>query len=156
MPRKGPVPKRELLPDSRHNSVLVTKLINKVMLRGKKSLAEKIVYDALKTVEEKTGKPAVEALEQALERCKPLLEVRPRRIGGATYQIPIEVSPDRSLSLGLKWLVNAARTREGRTMEERLASEIMDALQGMGGAVKKKEEAHKMAEANKAFASYRW
>ncbi|MCR4427724.1 MAG: 30S ribosomal protein S7 [Caldiserica bacterium] len=156
MPRKGPVPKRELLPDSRFNSVLVTKLINKVMLKGKKSLAERVVYSALQTVEEKSGKHPVEALEQALEKCKPLLEVRPRRIGGATYQIPIEVSPERSLSLGLKWLVNAARKREGRTMEERLAAEILEALQGLGGAVKKKEEAHKMAEANKAFASYRW
>jgi len=156
MPRKGPAPKRELLPDSRYNSVLVTKLIDKVMLKGKKSVAERIVYEALKTVEEKTGKPALEALEQAIERCKPLLEVRPRRIGGATYQIPIEVSSGRSLSLGLKWLVNAARTREGRTMEDRLANEIVEAFQGLGGAVKKKEEAHKMAEANKAFASYRW
>jgi small subunit ribosomal protein S7 len=156
MPRKGPAPKRELLPDSRYNSVLVTKLIDKVMLKGKKSVAEKIVYEALKTVEEKTGKPALEAFEQAIERCKPLLEVRPRRIGGATYQIPIEVSSGRSLSLGLKWLVNAARTREGRTMEDRLANEIVEAFQGLGGAVKKKEEAHKMAEANKAFASYRW
>ncbi len=156
MPRKGPVPKRELLSDSRHNSVLVSRLVNRIMLKGKKSVAEEIVYSALAQVEEKAGKPAIEVLEQAIDKCKPLLEVRPRRIGGSTYQIPVEVPGERSLSLGLKWLVNAARAREGRTMQERLAAEIFDAMQGLGGAVKKKEEAHKMAEANKAFASYRW
>lgn len=156
MPRKGPAPKKELLSDSRYNSVLVTRLVNRIMLKGKKSVAEKIVYNALAQVEDKAGKSAIEVLEQAIDKCKPLLEVRPRRIGGSTYQIPVEVPGERSLSLGLKWLVNAARAREGKTMQEKLAAEIFDAMQGLGGAVKKKEDAHKMAEANKAFASYRW
>ncbi|MEI6531052.1 MAG: 30S ribosomal protein S7 [bacterium] len=156
MPRKGPVTKRVILPDSRHDSILVMKLINRVMERGKKSIAEGIVYDALEQVVEKTGKPAVEILQSALDRCRPLVEVRPRRVGGSTYQIPIEVAPDRSLSLGLKWMVAAARKRDGQKMKDRLASEIGEAIQGMGGAVKKRDEAHKMAEANKAFASYRW
>ncbi|MCX5977695.1 MAG: 30S ribosomal protein S7 [Coprothermobacterota bacterium] len=156
MPRKGPVPKRVILPDSRYDSVLVMKLINRVMERGKKSIAEGIVYNALEQVAEKTGKPAVELLQSAIDRCRPLVEVRPRRVGGSTYQIPIEVAPDRSLSLGLKWMVAAARKRDGQKMKDRLASEISEAIQGMGGAVKKRDEAHKMAEANKAFASYRW
>ncbi len=156
MPRKGPVPKRVILPDSRHDSILVMKLINRVMERGKKSIAEGIVYEALEQVAEKTGKPAVELLQSALDRCRPLVEVRPRRVGGSTYQIPIEVAPDRSLSLGLKWMVAAARKRDGQKMKDRLANEIGEAIQGMGGAVKKRDEAHKMAEANKAFASYRW
>lgn len=156
MPRKGPVPKRVILPDSRYGSILVMKLINRVMERGKKSIAEGIVYNALEQVAEKTGKPAVELLQSALDRCRPLVEVRPRRVGGSTYQIPIEVAPDRSLSLGLKWMVAAARKRDGQKMKDRLAGEISEAIQGMGGAVKKRDEAHKMAEANKAFASYRW
>jgi small subunit ribosomal protein S7 len=156
MPRKGPVKKREILADSRYHSVLVMRLMNRVMQRGKKSTAETIVYDALEQVAEKTGKPAVDVLQSALDRCRPLVEVRPRRVGGSTYQIPIEVAPERSLSLGMKWLVMSARKRDGEKMRERLASEILDAIQGMGGAVKKRDEAHKMAEANKAFASYRW
>jgi small subunit ribosomal protein S7 len=156
MPRKGPVPKRKLLPDPRYRSLLIAETINRIMLKVKKSVAEMIVYGALEEVAQKTGKTPAEILETAIDRCKPLLEVRPRRIGGATYQIPIEVAPARGKSLGLKWLVNAARTRSGKTMRERLASEVSEALQGLGGAVKKKEESHKMAEANKAFASYRW
>jgi small subunit ribosomal protein S7 len=156
MPRKGPVPKRELLPDPRYRSLLIAETINRIMLKGKKSVAEMIVYGALEEVAQKTGKPPAEVLETAIDRCKPLLEVRPRRIGGATYQIPIEVPSERGKSLGLKWLVNAARTRSGKTMRERLASEVSEALQGLGGAVKKRDESHKMAEANKAFASYRW
>lgn len=157
MPRKGPVKKREILPDPVYNDKVVAKLINKVMKDGKKSIAQKIVYGAFDIVREKTGKDPLEVLEAALNNVMPVLEVRPRRVGGATYQIPIEVSPDRRLSLGIRWLVEYARERKDkRTMKEKLAAEIMDAANNTGGAVKKKEDTHRMAEANRAFAHYRW
>ncbi|MFS8501859.1 MAG: 30S ribosomal protein S7 [Caldicoprobacter sp.] len=156
MPRKGPVPKREVLPDPIYGSKLVTKLINKVMRDGKKSLAQRICYGAFDLIREKTGKDPMEVFEQALNNVMPVLEVRPRRVGGATYQVPVEVNPDRRQTLGLRWLVQYARERGERTMVERLAAEIIDAANNTGGAVKKKEDTHRMAEANKAFAHYRW
>ncbi|MCM8900391.1 30S ribosomal protein S7 [Caldicoprobacter algeriensis] len=156
MPRKGPVPKREVLPDPIYGSKLVTKLINKVMRDGKKSLAQRICYGAFDLIKEKTGKDPMEVFEQALNNVMPVLEVRPRRVGGATYQVPVEVNPDRRQALGLRWLVEYARERGERTMVERLAAEIIDAANNTGGAVKKKEDTHRMAEANKAFAHYRW
>ncbi|HHF09012.1 MAG TPA: 30S ribosomal protein S7 [Candidatus Atribacteria bacterium] len=156
MPRKGPVPKREVLPDPVYNSVDVTRLINKVMKDGKKSIAEKIVYGAFEIIREKTKRDPLEVYSQALENVMPLVEVRPRRVGGANYQVPIEVRPERSKSLGIRWLVNASRERAGRNMVEKLANEIIDAANGTGGACKKREDTHRMAEANKAFAHYRW
>ncbi|MFO7296311.1 MAG: 30S ribosomal protein S7 [Clostridia bacterium] len=156
MPRKGPVPKREVLPDPIYGSKLVTKLINKVMRDGKKSLAQRICYGAFDLIREKTGKDPMEVFEQALNNVMPVLEVRPRRVGGATYQVPVEVNPDRRQTLGLRWLVQYARERNERTMVERLAAEIIDAANNTGGAVKKKEDTHRIAEANKAFAHYRW
>jgi small subunit ribosomal protein S7 len=156
MPRKGSVPKREVLPDPIYGSKLVTKIINKVMYDGKKGVAEKNFYDALKLVEEKTGKDGMEVLEQALKNIMPVLEVKARRVGGANYQVPVEVRPDRKEALGIRWLVTFARKRGERTFEEKIAAEILDAYNNTGGAVKKKEDTHKMAEANKAFAHYRW
>ncbi|MCX7731091.1 MAG: 30S ribosomal protein S7 [Candidatus Caldatribacterium sp.] len=156
MPRKGPVPKREIAPDPLYNNVDVAKLINKVMIDGKKSIAEKIVYGAFDIIREKTKRDPLEVFYQALNNVMPLVEVRPRRVGGANYQVPIEVRPDRSKSLGLRWLVQYARERQGRSMIEKLAQEIMDAANGTGGAVKKREDTHRMAEAYKAFAHYRW
>ncbi|MDI3530241.1 MAG: small subunit ribosomal protein [Candidatus Atribacteria bacterium] len=156
MPRKGPVPKREIPPDPVYNSVDVARLINKVMKDGKKSIAEKIVYGAFEIIREKTKRDPLEVYYQALENVMPLVEVRPRRVGGANYQVPIEVRPERSKSLGIRWLVNASRERAGRNMIEKLANEIIDAANGTGGACKKREDTHRMAEANKAFAHYRW
>jgi len=156
MPRKGPVPKREVLPDPIYGSKLITKLINKVMRDGKKTVAQKICYGAFDLIREKTGRDPMEVFEQALNNVMPVLEVRPRRVGGATYQVPVEVSPDRRQTLGLRWLVDYARNRGERTMVERLAAEIMDAANNTGASVKKKEDTHRMAEANKAFAHYRW
>ncbi|MBE3576794.1 MAG: 30S ribosomal protein S7 [Limnochordales bacterium] len=157
MPRRGPVPRRPRLPDPVYGSPLVTALINVVMKDGKKSLAQKIVYSALKEVAAKTGRDPLEVFEQALKNVMPVLEVRPRRVGGATYQVPMEVRPERRESLGLRWLVGYARLRgDKRTMVEKLAAEIMDAANGQGGAVKKREDTHRMAEANRAFAHYRW
>ncbi len=156
MPRKGHVPKRDVLPDPLYNSKLVTKLINVIMLDGKKGVAQGIVYGALKTVAEKRAVPAMEALEEALNNIMPVLEVKARRVGGATYQVPIEIRPDRRQTLGLRWLVLYSRKRNERTMEDRLANEILDALNSTGGAVKKKDEVHKMAEANRAFSHYKW
>ncbi|MEN3185924.1 MAG: 30S ribosomal protein S7 [Atribacterota bacterium] len=156
MPRKGPVSEREVHPDPVYNSVDVAMLINKVMKDGKKSIAEKIVYGVFEIVREKTRRDPLEVFSQALNNVMPLVEVRPRRVGGANYQVPIEVRPGRSRSLGLRWLVNYARARQGKSMMERLASEIIDAANGAGGAVKKREDTHRMAEANKAFAHYRW
>ncbi len=156
MPRRGPVPPRVIPPDVVYGSVLVQRLINKVMKKGKKTVAEWIVYGALRKVEERTGQPPVQVLEKALENVMPLLEVRPRRVGGATYQVPIEVRPERRISLGIRWLVEYARQRSGRSMIDKLAAEILDAAQGQGGAVKRRDEVHRMAEANKAFAHYRW
>ena len=156
MPRKGPVPKREVLPDPIYGSKLITKLINKVMRDGKKTVAHKICYGAFDLIREKTGRDPMEVFEPALNNVMPVLEVRRRRVGGATYQVPVEVNPDRRQTLGLRWLVQYARERGERTMVERLAAEIIDAANNTGGAVKKKEHTHRMAEANKAFAHYRW
>ncbi len=156
MPRKGHVPKREVLPDPIYNSELVTRVINKVMLEGKKGLAQRIFYNALQTSANKLGKEPLEVLEGALKNIMPLLECRPRRVGGATYQVPMEVRPERRQALGIRWLVNYSRGRGERTMEDRLAGELMDAFNNAGSAVKKREEMHKMAEANKPFAHYRW
>ncbi len=156
MPRKGHVSKREVLPDPLYNSKTVTKLINSVMLDGKKGVAQRIVYGAFEQVVEKKGTDAMEAFEEALNNIMPVLEIKARRVGGATYQVPIEIRPERRQTLGLRWLVLYARKRNERTMQERLANEILDAINNTGGAVKKKDETHKMAEANKAFAHYKW
>ena len=156
MPRKGHTQKRDVLADPIYNSKVVTKLINSIMLDGKKGVAQKIVYGAFDKVAEKTGKPALEVFEEAMNNVMPVLEVKARRIGGATYQVPIEVRPDRRQALGLRWLTMFSRTRTEKTMEERLANEIMDAAGNTGSAVKRKEEMHRMAEANKAFAHYRF
>ena len=156
MPRRGNVPKREVLPDPMYRSVLVTKLINSVMLDGKKGVAQKVVYGAFDIVKEKTDKDPVEVFTAALENIMPSLEVKARRVGGATYQVPIEVRPERRQTLGLRWLVGYSRKRSEKTMKERLANEIMDAVNNTGASVKKREDTHKMAESNKAFAHYRW
>ena len=156
MPRRGNIAKRDVLPDPLYNSKLVTRLINSVMYDGKKGVAQKIVYDAFDIVKEKTGKDPLEAFEAAMENIMPVLEVKARRVGGATYQVPIEVRPERRETLGLRWVTLYARNRSERTMKERLAGEIMDASNEQGGAFKKREDTHKMAEANKAFAHYRW
>lgn len=156
MPRRGFIAKREVLADPMYNSIVVTKLINNIMLDGKKGVAQQIVYDAFDIIRDKTGKDPLDAFNQALDNIMPVLEVKARRVGGANYQVPIEVRPDRRQTLGLRWLTLYARNRSERTMRERLANEIMDALNNTGGAVKKREDTHKMAEANKAFAHYRW
>lgn len=156
MPRKGPVPKRDVLPDPVYNSKLVTRFINKVMLSGKRSVAASAMYGALNLVQEKTGKDAMEVFEAALKNVMPVLEVRARRVGGANYQVPVEVRPERRLTLCIRWMVNYARARSEKTMIERLANEIIDASNNTGSSIKKKEDTHKMAEANKAFAHYRW
>jgi small subunit ribosomal protein S7 len=156
MPRRGHVPKREVLPDPIYNSELVTRVVNKIMLAGKKGVAQRIFYGALSAASTKLGKEPMEVLETALKNIMPVLEVRPRRVGGATYQVPMEVRPERRQALGIRWLVTYARGRGERTMEERLAAELVDAYNNTGGAVKKREEVHKMAEANKPFAHYRW
>src|SRR5699024_9029919 len=152
----GPVAKREVLADPIYNSIVVTKLINNIMRDGKRGLAQKIVYGAFDIVKEKTGRDALEVFEEALNNVMPVLEVKARRVGGATYQVPIEVKPDRRQALGLRWITSFSRQRGERTMVERLAGEILDAINNAGGSVRKKEEVHKMAEANKAFAHYRW
>lgn len=156
MPRKGHVPKRDVLPDPIYNDKVVTKLINNIMLDGKKGAAQKLCYEAFDIIKEKTGKDPLEVFEQAMNNIMPVLEVKARRVGGATYQVPMEVRPERRQALGLRWLVSYSRNRGERTMRERLAAEIMDAVNNLGGAYKKKEDTHKMAEANKAFAHYRW
>lgn len=156
MPRKGHVAKREVLPDPLYKSTLVTKLVNSIMLDGKKGVAEKIVYGAFERVGEKTGRDPLEVFEEALNNIMPVLEVKARRVGGATYQVPMDIRPDRRRTLGLRWLTLYSRKRGEKTMEERLAGEILDALNNAGGACKKKEETHKMAEANKAFSHYKW
>ena len=156
MPRKGYIAKREVLPDPMYNNIVVTKLINNIMLDGKKGVAQSIVYGAFEIIAEKTGKDALEVFTQAMENIMPVLEVKARRVGGATYQVPIEVRPERRQTLGLRWLTRYSRERNERTMKERLAGEILDATNNMGGAVKKKDDTHKMAEANKAFSHYRW
>ena len=156
MPRRGNVPKRDVLPDPVYNSKLVTKLINSIMLDGKKGVAQKIVYDAFDIIKEKTGKNPNEAFETAMENVMPVLEVKSRRVGGSNYQVPMDVRPERRQTLGLRWLTTYSRARSEKTMKERLAAEIMDAANNLGNAVKKREDVHKMAEANKAFAHYRW
>ena len=156
VPRRGSVAKRDVLPDPLYNSKLVTRLINNIMVDGKRGVAQKIVYGAFDIIREKTDKDPLEVFEQAMENVMPLLEVKARRVGGATYQVPIEVRPDRRQTLGLRWMTTYSRTRSERTMKERLAGEIMDAVNGNGGAAKKRDDTHKMAEANKAFAHYRW
>ena len=156
VPRKGHIQKRDVLADPLYNNKVVTKLVNNIMLDGKKGVAQKIVYGAFAKVEEKSGKPALEVFEEAMNNIMPVLEVKARRIGGATYQVPIEVRPDRRQALGLRWLTAYSRKRGERTMEDRLANEILDASNNTGASVKKKEEVHKMAEANKAFAHYRF
>ena len=156
MPRRGNVPKREILPDPIYNSVLVTKLVNSIMLDGKKGVAQKVVYGAFDIIQEKTGKDALEVFRDALENIMPTLECKTRRVGGANYQVPMEVRPTRRQTLGLRWLTNYSRARGERTMKERLAGEIMDACNNAGASVKKREDTHKMAEANKAFAHFRW
>ncbi|HEY8349421.1 MAG TPA: 30S ribosomal protein S7 [Clostridiales bacterium] len=156
MPRRGHVPRRDVLPDPIYNSKIVTKLINNIMLDGKKGVAQKICYGAFDIIKEKTGKDPLEVFEQAMNNVMPVLEVKARRVGGATYQVPVEVRPERRQALGLRWLVGYARDRGEKTMKERLAGEIMDAANSLGGAFKKKEDTHKMAEANRAFAHYRW
>ena len=156
MPRKGPAPRRELMPDPVYRSVLVTQLVNKVLVRGKRSVAEKIVYDALDTVRDKSGGDALATLKRAVESVKPQLEVKSRRVGGATYQVPMEVKPRRATTLAIRWLVGFSRDRREKTMAERLANELLDANNGIGSAVKRRDDMHKMAEANKAFAHYRW
>ena len=156
MPRRGGVVKRDVLPDPMYGSKMVTRLINNIMYDGKKGVAQKIVYGAFAIVQEKTGKEPLEAFEQALENIMPVLEVKARRVGGATYQVPMEVRPARRQTLGLRWLTSYSRNRNERTMQERLAGEIMDALNSTGGAFKKREDTHKMADANRAFAHYRW
>lgn len=156
MPRRGSIAKRDVLPDPLYHSKIVTRLINNIMYDGKKGVAQKIVYDAFDIIREKSGKDPLEVFEAAMENIMPVLEVKARRVGGATYQVPIEVRPDRRQTLGLRWLTAYARTRSEKTMKERLSGEIMDAVNGSGGAAKKREDTHKMAEANKAFAHYRW
>ena len=156
MPRKGPVTKRDVLPDPLYNSKLVTRLINRIMLDGKRGTAQTILYDAFKLVQERTGNEPMEVFEAAMKNIMPVLEVKARRVGGANYQVPIEVKPERRTALALRWLVNYSRNRGEKTMQERLAAEIIDASNNTGAAVKKREDTHKMAEANKAFAHYRW
>ncbi len=156
MPRKGPAPRRELMPDPVYKSVLVTQLVNKVLLAGKRSVAESIVYKALEEVEEKSGTDPVTVIKRAMENTRPALEVKSRRVGGATYQVPVEVRPRRATALSIRWLVGYSRQRREKTMAQRLANELLDASNSIGAAVKRKEDMHKMAESNKAFAHYRW
>ena len=156
MPRRGNIAKRDVLADPIYNSKMVTRLVNSVMLDGKKGVAQKIVYEAFSMIQEKTGNDPLETFEKAMENIMPVLEIKARRVGGATYQVPMEVRPERRQTLGLRWLTTYARNRGEKTMKERLAGEIMDAANNLGGAVKKREDTHKMAEANRAFAHYRW
>ncbi len=156
MPRKGPAPKRELIPDPVYNSLLVTQITNRIMTRGKRTLAEKIVYDALKRVGDRTGKDPLPILKKAIDNIRPLLEVRSRRVGGATYQVPVEVPQRRARTLAVRWLVEFARNRREKSMAQRLANELMDAQSQQGGAYKRKDDIFRMAQANKAFAHYRW
>jgi len=156
MPRKGYIAKREVLADPIYDSIIVTKLINNIMLDGKKGIAQKIVYDAFEIIKEKTGRDPLEVFSEAMDNIMPVLEVKARRVGGATYQVPMEVRPERRQTLGLRWLTRYSRERNERTMKERLANELLDAINGTGSSVKKREDTHKMAEANKAFAHYRW
>ena len=156
MPRKGPAPRRELMPDPIYRSVVVTQLVNKILMRGKRSLAEAIVYDAMNVIEEKSGAEPIATVKRAVDNVRPQLEVKSRRVGGATYQVPVEVRPRRATTLAIRWLVGYSRQRREKTMAQRLANELLDAANGVGAAVKRKDDMHKMAESNKAFAHYRW
>ena len=156
MPRKGPAPRRELTPDPVHRSVVVTQLVNKILQRGQRSTAERIVYSALEEIEQKTGGDPIPTLKRAVENVRPMLEVKSRRVGGATYQVPVEVRPRRATTLAIRWLVGYSRQRREKTMAARLAAELMDASNGLGAAIKRKDDLQKMAESNKAFAHYRW
>ncbi|HBK68490.1 MAG TPA: 30S ribosomal protein S7 [Firmicutes bacterium] len=156
MPRRGATPKREIIPDPIYNDPMITQFINKITYSGERGIGEKILYQALDIVKEKTGKDALEVFQQAMKNVMPVLEVKPRRVGGATYQVPVEVRPERRVSLAMRWLIFSARARSERTMSEKLAAELMDAANNVGTAIKKKEDTHRMAEANKAFAHYRW
>ena len=156
MPRKGPPPRRELMPDPIYRSVLVTQFVNKVLQRGKRSLAERIVYDAMEIIKDKTGNEPIAALKRAVDNVRPQLEVRSRRVGGATYQVPVEVRPRRANTLAIRWLVGYSRQRREKTMAQRLANELLDASNGIGASVKRRDDLQKMAESNKAFAHYRW
>lgn len=156
MPRRNRPPKREIAPDIKYNSVLVSHFINKLMQSGKKSTAQRIFYDTLDIIEERANRPGLDVFEQAVKNATPILEVKPRRVGGATYQVPVEVRPERQLSLAIRWLVQAARSRPGKAMAEKLANELMDAANNTGVTVKRREDTHRMAEANRAFAHYRW
>jgi small subunit ribosomal protein S7 len=156
MPRRNRPPRREIEPDIKYNSVVVARFINRLMMRGKKSTAERIIYDAFDIIENRVHKSPLDVFEQAISNATPILEVKPRRVGGATYQVPVEVRPERRLSLAMRWLVENARRRTGKSMAEKLAAELMDTAQGQGATIKKKEDTHKMAEANRAFAHYRW
>jgi small subunit ribosomal protein S7 len=156
VPRKGPAPRRELMPDPIYRSVVVTQLVNKILQRGKRSTAEKIVYEALEIIQAKTGAEPIATLKRAVDNCKPQLEVKSRRVGGATYQVPVEVRPRRANTLSIRWVVGYSRQRREKTMAQRLANELLDASNGVGSSVKRREDMHKMAESNKAFAHYRW
>jgi small subunit ribosomal protein S7 len=156
LPRKGAIPKREIIPDPIYNDPIITQFINKISYSGKRGIGEKIFYGALDIIKEKTGKDSLEVFQEAMKNVMPVLEVRARRVGGATYQVPMEVRPDRRVSLAMRWVINSSRARSERTMSERLAAELMDAANNVGNSIKKKEDTHKMAEANKAFAHYRW
>jgi small subunit ribosomal protein S7 len=156
MPRKGPAPRRELMPDPIYRSVLVTQLVNKILLRGKRSTAERIVYEAMDVIKDKTGSEPLATVKRAIENVKPALEVKSRRVGGATYQVPMEVKPRRANTLAIRWVVGYSRQRREKTMAQRLANELLDASNGIGAAAKRREDTHKMAESNKAFAHYRW
>ncbi|HID61629.1 MAG TPA: 30S ribosomal protein S7 [Anaerolineae bacterium] len=156
MPRRSRPPRREIEPDIKYDSVMVARFINKLMMRGKKSIAERILYDAFDIIESRVHKNPLDVFEQAVNNAAPILEVKPRRVGGATYQVPVEVRPERRISLAMRWLVQNARKRAGKSMAEKLAAELMDAARGQGATIKKKEDTHKMAEANRAFAHYRW
>ena len=156
MPRRGQAPKRAVSPDAKYHNVTLSRLINRVMIDGKKSTAERVIYGALQMIEEREAKPPIDVLEQAVRNVTPQLEAKPRRVGGATYQVPVEVWPERGLSLAMRWLVKSARARSGKSMAEKLAAELSDAARGEGVTVKKREDTHRMAEANRAFAHYRW
>ncbi|MCC7353596.1 MAG: 30S ribosomal protein S7 [Anaerolineae bacterium] len=156
MSRRNRAPRRQILPDAKYGNRLLSRFINRIMMSGKKSTAERVVYDSLTLIEDKMKRPPVEVFEQAIQNATPVLEVKPRRVGGATYQVPVEIEGDRRLALAIRWLIQNARKRSGKSMAEKLAGELMDTAQGVGNTVKKKEDTHKMAEANRAFAHYRW
>ncbi len=156
MPRRGHIPEREIVPDPRYNSAMVSQFVNKIMERGKKSTAQRLFYGAMDIIEERTKKPGIQTFEQALRNATPMIEVKPRRVGGSTYQVPMEIRPERRNALAIRWLIQSARSRPGKTFADKLAGELMDAASNQGATIRKREETHKMAEANRAFAHYRW